>query len=185
MKIFARGILFYVACLAPSLAQNLVVPSHAANSFSPVRALGAAVDRLSLGVADKELTGPMLQVILDSGWQSITYRQNTEPHGEAWHWNPRGVWSDPRGRGYFTGDATPTETIRHSFGYALPHRGTTRTSRGGGLYFSRLTDGDPNSYWKSNPYLTRPFTGDDDSLHPQWVIVDLGSLHPVNAIRIA
>src|SRR5215467_9049462 len=108
-------------------AQHLVVDtSRPVNTFSPVRAMGAAVDRLGLGVADKELTGPMLQVLLDSGWQSITYRQNTELHGEAWHWNPQGVWSDPAGKGYFTGNATPAETIRHSYGYALPHRGTTR-----------------------------------------------------------
>jgi hypothetical protein len=181
--------LFCAAGLVTQMAaQNLVVdvsPSHAANSFSPVRALGAAVDRLGLGVADKELTGPMLQVILDSGWQSITYRQNTELHAEAWHWNPQGARSDPAGRGYFTGNATPTESIRHSFGYALPHRGTTRAARAGTSYYSRLTDGDTNSYWKSNPYLTSAYTGEDDSLHPQWVIVDLGSLQPVNAIRIA
>jgi hypothetical protein len=48
-----------------------------------------------------------------------------------------------------------------------------------------LTDGATSTYWKSNPYLTRAFTGEDDSLHPQWVIVDLGSAQPVNAIRIA
>jgi hypothetical protein len=172
--------------LGSAMSQSLVVDStnsHAANSFSPVRALGAAVDRLGIGVAEKELTGSMLQVLLDSGWQSISYRQNTELHAEAWHWNPRGTWSDSE-KGYFTGSATPTETIRHSYGYALPHRGTTRAARGGTTYFSRLTDGDLGSYWKSNPYLTRSFTGEDDSLHPQWVIVDLGSLQPVNAIRI-
>jgi F5/8 type C domain len=176
------------AMAAAAAAQTLVVdaaPGHAANSFSPVRAMGAAVDRLNLGVAEKELTGPMLQVILDSGWQSITYRQNTELHSEAWHWNPEGAWSDPAGKGYFTGNATPTQPIQHSFGYALPHRGTTRSARGGMTYFSRLTDGNPDSYWKSNPYLTRAFTGDDDSQHPQWVLVDLGSMQPVNAIRIA
>jgi hypothetical protein len=172
---------------AQTAAQNLIVdssPSHSANSFSPVRALGAAVDRLALGVADKELTGPMLQVILDSGWQSITYRQNTELHAEAWHWNPQGAWSDPVGRGYFTGNAAPTEPIRHSFGYTLPHRGTTRAARGGTSCLSHFPECDPNSYLESDPYLTRAFTGDDDSRHPQWVMVDLGSMQPVNAIRI-
>jgi hypothetical protein len=178
--------IFALSLAFAARAQHLVVDAgHAANTFSPVRALGAAVDRLGLGVADKELTGPMLQVLLDSGWQSITYRQNTELHGEAWHWNPQGVWSDSAGKGYFTGNATPAEAIRHSYGYALPHRGTTRAARGGSTYFSRLTDGDRATYWKSNPYLTRAFTGDDDALHPQWVIVDLGSVQPVNAVRIA
>jgi hypothetical protein len=51
--------------------------------------------------------------------------------------------------------------------------------------YSRLTDGDLNSYWKSNPYLTQPYTGEDDSLHPQWVFVDLAAPRPLNAMRIA
>jgi hypothetical protein len=54
-----------------------------------------------------------------------------------------------------------------------------------GRNYSVLTDGNSETYWKSNPYLTRAFTGEDDSLHPQWVIVDLGSLQKLNAIRIA
>src|SRR5579872_399729 len=164
-------------------AQNLVVdvaPSHVANSFSPVRALGAAVDRLEVGAADKVLVQPMLQEILSSGWQPVTYRQNTELEGEAWHWNPRGTWSDSSGRGYFTGSATPTERILHSWGYTLPHRGTAREGRNYGV----ITDGDSETYWKSNPYLTRLFTGEDDSQHPQWVIVDLGSSQKIDAIRI-
>ncbi len=40
-------------------------------------------------------------------------------------------------------------------------------------------------YWKSNPYLTSKFTGEDDSLHPQWVVINLEKPEPVNAIRIA
>jgi hypothetical protein len=48
--------------------------------------------------------------------------------------------------------------------------------------FSRLDDGDLN--WKSNPYLTKTFTSEDDSLHPQWVVIDLGKKQDVNAIRI-
>jgi hypothetical protein len=47
-----------------------------------------------------------------------------------------------------------------------------------------LTDGNSQSYWKSNPYLTHPYTGEDDSLHPQWVMIDLGSKVNVNAIKI-
>ena len=34
-------------------------------------------------------------------------------------------------------------------------------------------------------YLTRAFTGEDDSLHPQWITVDLAGALPVNAIRVA
>jgi len=167
-------------------AQKIVVdaaPSHAVNTFSPFRALGAAIDRLRTGTPDKLLTDPVLKEILGAGWQSVTYRQNTELMVEAWHWNARGSWSNPgKQEGYFTGSAELTEMIRHSWAYPLPHRGF---SRGDGNGWSRLTDGDPKTYWKSNPYLTHDFTGEDDSLHPQWVIVDLASKLEINAIRIA
>jgi hypothetical protein len=159
-------------------------PSRVLNSFSPVRALGAGVDRLRTGVADKALGTPFLDEILSAGWQSVTYRQNTELHVEAWHWNPRGTWSDPAGRGYFTGDPEPGEPIRHSYAYPLPRRGFTRNS-GTERGYSRLTDGNLETCWKSNPYLTRAFTGEDDALHPQWVTVDLGEKLPIDAIRIA
>jgi hypothetical protein len=73
--------------------------------------------------------------------------------------------------------------IRDSFGYSLPHRGCTHnggTDRG----YSRLTDGDAKTFWKSNPYLTKAFTHEDDSLHPQWIVVDLGQYYDGNAIPI-
>jgi len=188
------GILAGILCLLSTLAVPVLTPGqtvkidatqdHAVNSFSPPRALGAGVDRLRKGVTDKLFVEPVLKESLSSGWGTVSYRQNTELHVEAWHWNPRGAWSDPAGQGYFTGDATPTEIIRHSFAYPLPHRGFTRnqgTERG----FSRLTDGDEATYWKSNPYLTQAFTGESDSLHPQWVVLDLEEKKEINALRIA
>jgi F5/8 type C domain len=158
--------------------------SHVANTFSPPHALGAAIDRLRTGTPDKLLADPLLKEILGAGWQTVTYRQNTELMVEAWHWNPRGSWSNAeKQEGYFIGSADPTsDQIHNSWAYPLPHRGF---SRGDGNGWSRLTDGDPQSYWKSNPYLSKAFTGEDDSLHPQWVIIDLGSKIDVNAIRIA
>jgi len=181
-------------CLAASAnAQNIVVDSsHAVNSFSPFRALGGAIDRLRGGNTKEEnekhterlLTDPVLKELLNAGWQTVTYRQNTELMIEAWHWNPRGAWSNAaKQEGYFTGSPEPTgEKILHSWAYPLPHRGATL---GDGNGWSRLTDGDLKSYWKSNPYLTKPYTGDDDSLHPQWVMIDLGAKVDVNAMRIA
>jgi len=162
-----------------------ITSNHSGKSFVPTAALGAGIDRIPTAATDKVFTEPVIKQVLSAGWQPLSYRQNTELFVEAWHWNPRGTWSDSSGKGYFVGDANPTEFIRHSFGYFLPRRGFTRndgTDRDG---YSRMTDGDENTYWKSNPYLTKAFTGEDDSMHPQWVIVDLANSHPVNAIRIS
>ncbi|MGH9453895.1 MAG: discoidin domain-containing protein, partial [Terriglobia bacterium] len=159
-------------------------PGHATNSFSPHRALGTSIDILSYGSVDKLYTEPMIEECLSAGWGPMTYRQNTELQIAAWHWNHNGTWSDAANKsGYFTGSSEPTEFLRHSYGYPLPHRGHTRNGGAEGGY-SRLTDGNPDTYWKSNPYLTRHFTGEDDSLHPQWVVIDLGADQPVEAIRI-
>jgi F5/8 type C domain len=189
------GIGLFLGMAGAASAQNIVVdaaPSHAVNAFSPFRALGGAIDRLRGGNTREEnekhterlLTDPVLKELLGAGWQTVTYRQNTELMIEAWHWNPRGTWSNAaKQEGYFTGSAEPTsEKILHSWAYPLPHRGATL---GDGNGWSRLTDGDLKSYWKSNPYLTKAYTGEDDSLHPQWVMIDLGAKVDVNAIRIA
>jgi hypothetical protein len=89
------------------------------------------------------------------------------------------------GKGYFTGSAAPTETIRYSYGYSLPRRGFTRNDGTDNVGFSRLTDGDEKTFWKSNPYLAQPFTGESDELHPQWVVMDLAQVQEVNSVRIA
>ena len=44
--------------------------------------------------------------------------------------------------------------------YPLPLRGNTGgDGRSRGKY-SRMADGEPSTYWKSNPYLTSKFTGE-------------------------
>jgi hypothetical protein len=170
-------------------AQNVqvdITPSHVVNTFRPLYALGSTVDRVPSNATDVFFRPDQIAQIQHAGWGVISYRQNTDLFVQAWHWNPKGKWSDPSGKGYFVGDATPTrEMIRHSYGYSLPHRGFTRN--GGSEFdgFSRLDDGDVKTYWKSNPYLTSKFTGEDDSLHPQWVVINLEKPEPVNAIRIA
>jgi hypothetical protein len=180
---------FLAAWFAPALMAQTVrvdaTPGHAANSFIPTQTLGAGIDRLPTGATDKLFVDATLKQVLSAGWQPVSYRQNTELHVEAWHWNPEGSWSDPAGRGYFTGAAAPgSGPIRHSYGYPLPHRGFTRNEGTETSGYSRLTDGNPDSYWKSNPYLTHAFTGEEDSLHPQWVVVDLAANREINAIRI-
>ena len=167
-------------------AQTIHVDAaHSSNRFVPNQTLGAGVDRIPVAAIDKDLQQPNLNRTLESGWQPVTYRQNTELAVEAWHWNPNGAWSDPAGKGYFVGSSTPTEFLRYSYGYKLPHRGFTRNDGTGNAGYSRITDGDPNTYWKSNPYLTERFTHESDALHPQWVIVDLAQFQMINAIRVA
>jgi hypothetical protein len=159
-------------------------PSHAVAAFDPDKSLGSSMDILSREEIEKIYTPEIVRVCLSAGWGPITYRLNTEQTIEAWHWNHNGAWSDPaKQRGYFVGNAEPQEILRHSFGYSLPNRGCTHNGGSEGGY-SRLTDGDPTTFWKSNPYLTQAFTGEDDAQHPQWIIVDFGAEQDVNAIRI-
>ena len=159
-------------------------PGHETNSFSPDQALGTSIDMLPYKSVDKLYTEPLIKKCLSAGWGPMTYRQHTELQIAAWHWNPTGTWSDASGRqGYFAGSSELAEPIRHSYGYHLRHRGNTRNG-GADSGFSRLNDGDPDSYWKSNPYLAERYTGESDTLHPQWVVIDLGSVQPVNAVRI-
>ena len=139
-------------------AQTITVDaSRSTNHFVPSETLGAGVDRIPAAAIDNDLLPASLQTTLSSGWQTVSYRQNTELAVEAWHWNPRGTWSngsdgsDPAGKGYFTGAALPTESLRYSYGYALPRRGFTRNDGTDNTGFSRLTDGDLNTFWKSNP----------------------------------
>src|SRR5579859_5692547 len=182
-------------CLGPLLGimfaafacgQTIVVDAgHPVNSFSPPYALGTTVDRVPSNATDVFFRPDQLKRVLEARWGVVSYRQNTDLFVQAWHWNPKGKWSDPSGKGYFTGDSNPdSEMIRHSYGYSLPHRGFTRN--GGSEFdgYSRLDDGDTDSYWKSNPYLASDFTGESDSLHPQWVVIALDKKESVNAIRI-
>ncbi len=179
-----------LGCLAA--AQTISVDiSHSTNHFVPSETLGAGVDRIPAEAIDKDLLPASLQITQSSGWQPVSFRQNTELSVEAWHWNPNGTWSDKSGggdsggKGYFTGSATPTESLRYSYGYALPRRGFTRNDGTDNSGYSRLTDGDLNTFWKSNPYLTEHFTGESDALHPQWVVLDLAQPQPIDSIRIA
>ena len=176
----------FISLVLSAAGQTIEVDiSHPTNHFVPDQTLGAGVDRIAVDAIDKDLQQPNLEKAQESGWQPVTYRQNTELAIEAWHWNPQGTWSDPSGKGYFTGSSKPTEMLRYSYGYALPRRGFTRNDGTDNVGFSRLDDGDLNTFWKSNPYLTEHFTGESDALHPQWVVMDLAQMQQVDAIRIA
>src|SRR5271170_6209675 len=71
----------------PVAAQTVRVdstPSHSTNTIKPTEALGAAIDRLPYGAVDKLFNDEMVKQVLASGWQTVSYRQNTELHIEAW-----------------------------------------------------------------------------------------------------
>ena len=69
-------------------------PSHVANTFSPLRALGTTVDRIPTNTTDTFFRPDQIKQILEAGWGPVSYRQNTELFVQAWHWNPKGTWSD-------------------------------------------------------------------------------------------
>ncbi len=169
---------------APGVAPQVDVvqvdvnPKHILNSFDPDHSLGSSVDVLSHNGIDQVYTPHILQESLSAGWGPITYRNNSELRMAAWHWTENGTWSDPAHKsGYFTGSADLKEPTRYILSYALPHRGFS-TSGDRPVQGPNLTD------WKSNPYLTSKFTGESDSSHPQWVVVDLRSPQPVSAVQI-
>ena len=180
-----RITLFLAALASPAFAQSAtptvrvdITPGHTINSFDPDSSLGSSIDVLSRIDINRVYTPHIIQEALSAGWGPITYRNNTELRMAAWHWTENGTWSDAAHRsGYFTGSAELKDPIRYILAYSLPHRGFA-TSGDRPVYGPNLT------YWKSNPYLTSRFTGESDTLHPQWVIVDLQAEKPVSAVRI-
>ena len=94
--------IFAAAFMCPAQTIQVdITPAHATNHFAPNQALGAGVDRIAQEAIDKDLVQPALDRALSSGWQPVSFRQNTELAVEAWHWNPQGTWSDPSGKGLF------------------------------------------------------------------------------------
>ncbi len=159
--------------------------AHILATFSPSAALGAGVDGHGKGTLVDIYTQQNVTAMRSAGLSRLTYRLRTELGVEAWHWNPHGAWSDPvRARGYWTSDAASRSPITLTHGYRLPRRGNT-IDQADNVGYSRLDDGDTATFWKSNPYLDPALDREDSSTHPQWVLVDLGSVAGVSAIRIA
>jgi len=162
----------------------IVSADHPVNRLIPTESLGAGVDGHEKGECAQMFTDKNITEMLSAGLGPLTYRLRTELGSEAWHWNPHGTWSDSvHNCGYWTSDNSLGEPINVSYGYRLPRRGNTVDQANDDGY-SRIADGDPTSFWKSNPYLDSHFTGESDDAHPQWVVIDFGEPKSVNAIRI-
>jgi len=146
--------------------------AHPIRTFDPAKALGAGIDGHEKGDVLRMLSPANARLMRSAGFHSLTYRLRTELAGEVWHWNPRGRWSDARHQqGYWISDAHSASPIPLSYGYRLPRRGNTHDQANDDGY-SRIDDGDPSTFWKSNPYLDPRFTHEPASAHPQWVVID-------------
>lgn len=170
---------------AQSREVNLSIETnHPVTTFDPRSALGAGLDGHWQGETQEMFTRRNIQQMLAAGLGPVSVRLRTELAVEAWHWNPRGTWSDSKqNQGYWTSDANSKEPIRLSYGYKLPRRGNTLDEANDDGY-GMLDDGNSKTFWKSNPYLTKSYTGEPDSAHPQWVVLDFGKAVPINSLRI-
>jgi hypothetical protein len=161
-----------------------VTTDHCVNKCVPKRTLGGAIDGHERDECMRMLSKQNMAEMLSAGLGPLTYRLRTELGGEVWHWNPRGTWSDESHHcGYWTSNSSIAAPITISYGYRLPRRGNTIDQANNDGY-SRISDGDENSFWKSNPYLDPYFTRESEEAHPQWIVIDLGARKQVNSIRI-
>jgi len=183
--IFAAAARPVPAAGAPAVpARVTILADSIVNRFDPHRAWGAALDGKSAGMIERIYTRDNVAAMNAVGFGPITFRLRTELGIEAWHWNPRGRFSDAaHSQGYWTSSDSLGAPIGISYGYRLPRRGRTVDDANNNDY-SRIDDGDTASYWKSNPYLDPRYTGEPEARHPQWLVVDFGAAQPVDAIRL-
>src|SRR5215469_13874368 len=146
--------------------------THELTAFRPLEAMGSTVDKEPMGSIPSLYTPQHVRMMLGTGLGWLSYRLFTELSSQDWHWNPRGSFTQGD-RGYWTSSAgVSSPLIDDSYQYALPHSGST-TDQGNNAAYSRIDDGDPSTYWKSNPYL---------GTRPQWVVVDFGRAKTIDKV---
>jgi hypothetical protein len=154
------------------------------NTIIPYEAMGAALDGAMRGDVNRYLTRYNISKLRSAGLRRITYRTRPELGIEAWHWTEEGRWSDDaHEQGYWTSSDNPSQEPRVTWGYSLPRRGDS-VDNANNTGYSRIDDGDPATFWKSNPYLDRRYTGAAQT-RPQWIVVSFDAATPVNAMQIA
>ena len=200
MKVRSRQVLTLLACLSifvgfastfvgsqtssqVTVVKILFKPDHPASQFDPSIAFGAAIDGHEKGELNQMLSRENVSQMLSAGLKPISYRLRTELGGEAWHWNPKGSWSETNSGYWISNDKPGLSELSLSYGYRLPRRGNTIDQANNDDY-SRLDDGDSKTFWKSNPYLDEHFTGQPNATLPQWIVIDLGKKKFVNVIRL-
>lgn len=153
------------------------------NTFDGYRAMGAGADGLEENEIDRVWSARNVEAMKSAGFGPLSYRLRTELGVKAWHWNPRGNWSQPdREQGYWTSSSEPAGDYGVSYGYRLPRRGNT-IDQGKDNGHSRLNDGDDATFWKSNPYLDPHYTGEPAGLNPQWIMTEFPQALPVDMVR--
>ena len=158
--------------------------SRPLNTFTPAEAIGVALDGMGRGDVEASLTAGNIAKMRAAGLGHVSYRIRPELGVEVWHWSQAGTWSDPaRRQGYWTGaDIAASDGGKVTWGYSLPRRGDS-IDNANNTGYSRLDDGDPATFWKSNPYLDRRFTGLPQS-RPQWIVLSFAALTRFDAARI-
>jgi hypothetical protein len=152
-------------------------------TFAPDQAMGAAVDGLPAGQIEQLYTAHNITAMQRTGLRPISYSLRSELANDAWHWGEEGTWSDPaHHRGYWTTSDDPRQPVLSGWGYSLPRRGNSVDQAEDDGY-SRIDDGDPATFWKSNPYLDRAYTHAPE--RAQWVVVAFDENQPIDAARVA
>jgi len=162
----------------------LIEAGQAAAQVVPSEALGAGLDGHKQGELERTYTPEAAAEVSSIPFYRLSYRLRTELGVAVWHWNEEGAWSDPeRAQGYWISSDKAEKPIQATGGYKLPRRGNTHDEANHDGY-SRLDDGDEASFWKSNPFLDRHFTGEDNALNPQWVLINFEKEVAIDGLRI-
>jgi hypothetical protein len=132
--LFKRCLLFqmvFCALLLSAQQKTAIItihyrPGQTAFTLLPLTSLGVAYDGHEQGENELILQPKNIKAMLSVGMKPLSYRLRTELANEAWHWNPKGYWSDAaKSQGYWTSSSDTASYIPLSYGYKLPRRGNT------------------------------------------------------------